>query len=104
MAIISSVVAEDQEQADGRRRITELHTDDQGVEHPRSYLAPADYVVDLVASAKRFETALAEQAETARRDALHDAGQAKIDAYLATANLQLLGLTEDEEAELKVRL
>lgn len=42
MAIVTSVVQSDIEQADGRRAITECHTDQFGKTYLRQYLASAD--------------------------------------------------------------
>ena len=59
MTIVSSAVIDDRAQIDGRRYITEAHTDHLGVVHSRLYLAPADYVPDLAATAALIEASLA---------------------------------------------
>lgn len=48
MAIISSEIAEDRAQIDGRRSIREVHTDDLGEQHVVTYLAEAGADVTLI--------------------------------------------------------
>jgi len=60
MPIISSHIAEDSRQIDGRRWVREQHTDQMGVVHEIVYMAEAGQVVDLVASARRIEASLTE--------------------------------------------
>lgn len=61
MPIVSSVVLEDRVQVDGRRSVSELHTDHLGVQYPVSYMAEAkdDVGVVLVARAAQLEADLA---------------------------------------------
>ena len=62
MAITSSVIQNDAPQADGRRRVTEAHTDHLGVVHSRTYLADAE--TDVVAAlAPRASQLVAELAD-----------------------------------------
>ena len=65
MPIISSRIAEDSRQIDGRRWVREQHTDQMGVVHEIVYMAEAGQVVDLAASAARLETQLTEAEITA---------------------------------------
>ena len=65
MPIISSRIAEDSRQIDGRRWVREQHTDHVGVVHEVVYMAEAGQVVDLAASAARLETQLTEAEITA---------------------------------------
>jgi len=52
MAIISSIIAEDQAQKDGRRSIREIHTDHLGKQHSVSYMAKAESDVNAVMIAR----------------------------------------------------
>ena len=52
MPIISSIIAEDQAQADGRRTIREVHTDHLGREHWVQYRAASDTDVNAVMLAR----------------------------------------------------
>lgn len=63
MAIVSSVVARDQVQHDGRRQIVELHTDHVGVVRRVEFLAPADWDAEgyLATRAALIEAKLAEE-------------------------------------------
>lgn len=65
MPIISSRIAEDARQIDGRRWVREQHTDHVGVVHEIAYMAEVGQVVDLTASAARIEAQLMEQEITA---------------------------------------
>jgi len=65
MPIVSSRIAEDSRQIDGRRWVREQHTDQMGVVHEIVYMAEAGQVVDLAASAARLETQLTEAEITA---------------------------------------
>lgn len=60
VAIVSSQIAEDAAQADGRRWITEVHVDDAGVAHRQVYLAArnADAVATLAGNAAAIESNL----------------------------------------------
>lgn len=60
MPIVSSRIAEDSRQIDGRRWVREHHTDQTGVVHEVVYMAEAAQVVDLTASAARIEAQLIE--------------------------------------------
>ncbi len=62
MPIVSSGYVIGQPQVDGRRYITEVHTDHLGASHLREYLADpgADYDAILTASAARMANDLAE--------------------------------------------
>lgn len=62
MTIVSSVIALDQRQHDGRRQIVELHTDHVGAAHRVEFLAPADWDAEgyLPTRAARIEAQLAE--------------------------------------------
>ena len=53
MPILSSRLAEDSRQIDGRRWVREQHTDQMGVIHEVVYMAEAKQTMDLVASAGR---------------------------------------------------
>ena len=68
MAIVSSRIAEDSRQIDGRRWVREQHIDQMGVVHEIVYMAEAGQVVDLAASAARIEAQLTE-AEIAANEA-----------------------------------
>lgn len=60
MSIVSSqYIADEHAQVDGRRYVTEIHTDSEGVEHRVSYLAPVNADYAAIASARSI--ALAEQ-------------------------------------------
>lgn len=52
MPIVSSVIAADDAQADGRRYIREVHTDHLGREHVVLYLAPAVWDAEAVMAAR----------------------------------------------------
>jgi hypothetical protein len=54
MSIVSSVIARNDVQADGRRWIYEIHKDQAGVEHYRSYLAAAGF--DTAAALAAYAT------------------------------------------------
>lgn len=60
MSIVSSVIASDDVQIDGRRYIREVHTDHVGVEHVVMFLAPADWNAQLAMTARvpTLETSL----------------------------------------------
>lgn len=62
MPIVSSTHIVGHAQADGRRYVTERHTDDAGVVHLREYLAAegADYVAVRDARAAQINADLAE--------------------------------------------
>lgn len=62
MPIVSSTHTVGHEQADGRRYVTEQHTDDLGAVHLIDYLAAvgADYVAIRTARAAQINEALAE--------------------------------------------
>lgn len=62
MAIVSSTHTVGHLQVDGRRYVTEAHTDSVGTVHRREYLAPAaaDYVAIRDAWAVALASALAE--------------------------------------------
>ena len=60
MPIVSSRIAEDSRQIDGRRWVREQHTDHVGVVHEIVYMAEVGQVVNLVASAARIEAQLVE--------------------------------------------
>ncbi len=62
MAIVNSQSVGDSAQIDGRRRITEAHTDHLGLVHLRTYLADAgfDVVAQLAARAGELEVGLAD--------------------------------------------
>jgi len=68
MPIVSSRLAEDSRQIDGRRWVREQHTDHVGVVHEVVYMVEAGQVVDLVASAVRIDAQLVE-AEIAANEA-----------------------------------
>ena len=68
MPIVSSRIAEDSRQIDGRRWVREQHIDQMGVVHEIVYMAEAGQVVDLAASAARIEAQLTE-AEIAANEA-----------------------------------
>jgi len=68
MPIVSSRIAEDSRQIDGRRWVREQHTDQRGVVHEVVYMAEAGQMVDLVASAARILAQLTE-AEIAANEA-----------------------------------
>jgi len=68
MPIISSRIAEDSRQIDGRRWVREQHTDHVGVVHEIVYMAEVGQVVDLAASATRLDVRLTE-AEIAANEA-----------------------------------
>ena len=68
MPILSSRLAEDSRQIDGRRWVREQHTDHVGVVHEVVYMAEVGQVVDLVASAARIDAQLTE-AEIAANEA-----------------------------------
>lgn len=61
MPIVTSVIARDHAQVDGRRKITEWHTDHFGVVHERRYIADAgqDVEAGLAAAAQQIEEQLA---------------------------------------------
>lgn len=105
MSIVTSEITEDRAQADGRRSIAELHGDDTGGQHRRSYIAPADFdnARALNASATRLDAQLVEQ-ETARQaEAVRVSALGKLRTWIDdTANVGTrLGLTAEEEAALK---
>lgn len=52
-SITSSTIIEDHAQADGRRRVAELHADDQGETHRVTYLAAAGADVQATANARQ---------------------------------------------------
>ncbi|MDP2621473.1 MAG: hypothetical protein Q8P46_15100 [Hyphomicrobiales bacterium] len=52
MPIVSSVISADDAQADGRRYIREVHTDQHGREHVVLYLAPAVWDAEAVMAAR----------------------------------------------------
>jgi len=60
MPLLSSRIAEDSRQIDGRRWVREQHTDHVGAVHEIVYLAEAGQVVDLAASATRLDAQLTE--------------------------------------------
>lgn len=60
MPIISSRIAEDARQIDGRRWVREQHTDQMGVVHEVVYMAEVGQVVDLAATATRLNAQLIE--------------------------------------------
>ena len=68
MPIVSSRLAEDSRQIDGRRWVREQHTDHVGVVHEIVYMAEVGQVVDLMASATRLDAQLTE-AEIAANEA-----------------------------------
>lgn len=61
MPIVLSTVFSDRVQIDGRRKVTEHHTDHLGVLHTRYYLADSEYEPNLVESASLIEAQLAQQ-------------------------------------------
>lgn len=63
MTIASSVLREDALQTDGRRRVTEAHTDHLGAVYLRTYLATGgfDAAAQLAARAAEIETQLADE-------------------------------------------
>ena len=65
MPIVSSRIAEDSRQIDGRRWVREQHTDQMGVVHEIVYMAEVGQVVDLATSSARLETQLTEAEITA---------------------------------------
>ena len=104
--IASSVISQNRIQADGRRKIVELHTDTDGIEHRRRYLAePGDDVdVNLSRTATRLDTKLAEQVTQVRDDANYESALAKIRTYLDGSDLKTdAGLTVEEDAILAER-
>ena len=62
MTIISSTFAAGHAQIDGRRYVTNTHTDHLGVQHKREYLASvgADHAVIAAAQGPQVEAELAE--------------------------------------------
>ena len=68
MPIVSSRIAEDSRQIDGRRWVREQHTDHVGVVHEIVYIAEVGQTMDPVASAARIEAQLTE-AEIAANEA-----------------------------------
>ena len=68
MPIVSSVIAEDSRQIDGRRWVREQHTDHVGVVREAVYMAEAGQIIDLAASAARIDAQLME-AEIAANEA-----------------------------------
>ena len=60
MPIVSSRIAEDSRQIDGRRWVREQHTDHMGVVHEIVYMAELGQGVDLAASADRIGAQLVE--------------------------------------------
>jgi hypothetical protein len=60
MPILSSRLAEDSRQIDGRRWVREQHTDHVGIVHEVVYMAEVGQAVDLVTSAARIEAQLVE--------------------------------------------
>lgn len=52
MPIVSSVIAADSVQIDGRRAIREMHTDHVGVQYPIQYLAPAGFDANAALTAR----------------------------------------------------
>lgn len=61
MPIVLSTVFSDRVQIDGRRKITEHHTDHLGVLHTKYYLADSEYEPNLTESAALIEAQLAQQ-------------------------------------------
>lgn len=98
--IQSSVVLEDQEQHNGRRRIVEVHTDSDGVAHRLSFLAEADHDAprELAAHARKLEARLEDEAIDRTHAARRASMLAKIDAYVKRADpLVDIGLSVDEK-------
>lgn len=62
MPIVSSVIAEDAAQADGRRAVLEVHTDHTGKAWPRRYIAGAsdNLTAGLTARAAELEAFVAQ--------------------------------------------
>lgn len=61
MPIVLSTIFSDKIQVDGRRKITEHHTDHLGVLHTKYYLADSDYEPNLAESASLIEAQLIQQ-------------------------------------------
>lgn len=101
--IVNSFIAQDRVQADGRRKIVELHTDDAGTEHRASYLAESGDDVDVIlaAHAAAIVSNLAAR-EGQRLDNVRFASAAeKVRAWMERENLFAApprgpGLTQDE--------
>ena len=76
MAIVISIIREDSPQADGRRRITEAHTDSLGEVYTRTYLAPQDFdaVGQLASRAVDLEERLADREYARNVQAILDGG------------------------------
>jgi len=97
--IVSSIIAEDSAQADGRRRVTEVHTDSVGLEHHQQYLAESgdDADAHLALTAIRLDASLADRTVRDREATDYDTALVKVQTFLDGTDLQAeAGLTADE--------
>lgn len=104
MAITSSRVDSDIVQANGRRSILEIYTDDQGKDHHRMYKASANYVVNLSAGAVLVSAQLVVDDNKLVERRQYRRAQKKIKAYLQGENLRTLAsLTPAENTQYRRR-